>query len=338
MAALKKKHIGTFFSRLLWVLLAAGLGVGVVAAMRIRHQQQCRGLLIDIVNNDGVPVFVEKSGIRNLILQDKNLNPVGKDLDDVDMRRLERTVTANPWVNAAELYTDNDGQLHIRITQKQPLARVFTRSGSSFYIDREGGSVPVVSRFTARVPVFTNYPSDSIKTRADSLLFARATALSRFLSSDSFWMAQVEQINVNASGEFELIPKIGNQLILFGSGDRIPEKFTKLMLFYKKGLGTLGWRSYDTLDIRYEDEVVGSLKGSTSPVPVPADADLRNSLPKGERDSAEEAPQRRIKPAEKAPVLKNTVSEKRESRSVKRSSEKTQTRRPKAVYKGPERN
>ena len=53
--------------------------------------------------------------------------------------------------------------------EREPVARVFTVAGSTFYIDDELTQLPLSEKFSARLPVFTNFPSDNkVLAKADS--------------------------------------------------------------------------------------------------------------------------------------------------------------------------
>ena len=61
--------------------------------------------------------------------------------------------------------------MHVNISEREPIARVFTMSGNSFYIDSTGLRLPVNENATARVIVFTSFPSDKkILSKPDSLV------------------------------------------------------------------------------------------------------------------------------------------------------------------------
>ncbi|MEO8088452.1 MAG: cell division protein FtsQ, partial [Bacteroidota bacterium] len=66
------------------------------------------------------------------------------------------------------------------------------------------------------------------------------------------------QIFVDAAGDMELIPRVGNQTILFGDEKQMEEKFNKLYTFYKKGLSKTGWNQYKTINVTFKDQVVCS--------------------------------------------------------------------------------
>ena len=68
--------------------------------------------------------------------------------------------------------------------------------------------------------------------------------------------AQVDQIYINKKGQAELIPKIGNQEILLGDFQDVEGKLEKLIAFYKDGIGYKGWKTYSTIDLRFDNQVV----------------------------------------------------------------------------------
>lgn len=80
------------------------------------------------------------------------------------------------------------------------------------------------------------------------------------IEEDAFWRSEVVQIIAQTapSGALEvsLIPRSGRHTILFGRLEQVDEKFDKLLRFYRKGLSSIGWESYRTIDIRYEGQVV----------------------------------------------------------------------------------
>ena len=84
--------------------------------------------------------------------------------------------------------------------------------------------------------------------------------VTNYVRTHDFWNAQIEQVYVNADGELELIPRVGNQTILFGDEKGMEEKFSKLYTFYKEGLSKTGWNQYKTINVTFKDQVVCSKK------------------------------------------------------------------------------
>jgi len=122
--------------------------------------------------------------------------------------------------------------------------------------------LPLSDKLSALVPVFTGFfGTTSRLTARDSLLLKQIRNMGLALQKDTFLMAMTEQIDIDGAGQFVLIPKIGKQLILFGTGTQIPQKFSKLKLFYREVMVKAGWGKYSTIDLQYEGQVVAKIRG-----------------------------------------------------------------------------
>ncbi|MGH2642696.1 MAG: cell division protein FtsQ/DivIB, partial [Chitinophagaceae bacterium] len=212
------------------------------------------------VENKGKVLFVNKEEIRSYIIHHKSLNPIGKQLSNLNIHDLTEAVSGFPWVKGTEVYVDNDNVLQVNITECEPVARVFANNGTNFYLGNDGKALPVNGNFAIRMPVFTGFPLGAVSTQEDSSLLAQMINISQYISKDPFWSAQIAQININANNQFELIPMVGNALIEIGRGDSIEEKLNNLIIFYRKGLNNVGWGYYDTLDLRYKGQVIATRK------------------------------------------------------------------------------
>jgi cell division protein FtsQ len=247
------RRIGT---TLMWLGVLAGFVVILVAAVNDKNDGKCTGIVVKL-QGDEANFFIEERDIRALVAKDKDLNPVGKPIKNINTANLERIVSRDPWVKNAEIFIDNQRKLNIKVTQRDPVARVFTTTGNSFYFDRDGDRIPVSARYAARVPVFTDFPTDAVKLKtADSSLAAGIMTLGTYIMEEPFWSAQIEQVVITPGREFEIIPKLGDHVIAFGDGTDVDKKFSKLLAFYKEGLNKVGWNNYARINVAYENEVV----------------------------------------------------------------------------------
>jgi cell division protein FtsQ len=78
----------------------------------------------------------------------------------------------------------------------------------------------------------------------------------KVIEQSEFWKAQIEQINVTKDGQVELVPRVGNHLLLLGTPDDVENKLDRLMNFYRNGLDNVGWNKYRTISVAYENQVV----------------------------------------------------------------------------------
>ncbi len=83
-------------------------------------------------------------------------------LHSIDLASMETALKKSQWIKNAELFFDNNNVLEVRITEREPIARIFTTSGSSFYIDSSLARLPLSDKFSPRLPVFTDFPTDVI--------------------------------------------------------------------------------------------------------------------------------------------------------------------------------
>ncbi|MFT3702693.1 MAG: hypothetical protein QM802_10000 [Agriterribacter sp.] len=260
---MSRKKIWRFIAATLWIGAGVTLVIFLIAAIRKRDDKTCKGLSIDIVdaNNN---LFADKNDINGM-LSFMTPSIKGKPIGDFNLQQMEKTLEGNVWIKDAELFFDNNEMLQVKVKERTPIARIFTAANKSFYIDNDYVRLPLSTKFSARVPVFTNCPLDKTKwNREDSTVLAQVQAISSFISVDSFWMAQIEQINYSAEKQFELFPKIGDHTIILGDATNLESKFRKLHIFYTEILAKTGWDKYATIDIQYKGQVVATKRNSST--------------------------------------------------------------------------
>jgi len=257
-----KINIRRILSLTLWCSLGAGVLVLLVAAIGYRNSKTCKGYKIEISGPSGT-LFIDQRQILDLLATAGAGKLQNKPTASFDLRRMESVLEKNVWIKDAELFFDNNGTLRVNVTEREPVARIFTVDGNSFYIDSSGAQLPLSDKLTTRLPVFTDYPASKIRTHGqDSLLTMQIRQLSAFIRSDSFWMAQIAQLDITPDKRFELVPTIGNHLIGFGDGSDYQAKFHRLFVFYQQVLSRTGFDKYSRIDIAYAGQVIGIHKGS----------------------------------------------------------------------------
>ncbi|MGC4235473.1 MAG: hypothetical protein QM594_21045, partial [Niabella sp.] len=198
-----------------------------------------------------------------------NGNITGQRKSEFNLPLIEDLLEQSAWVYNADLYFDNNAILHANVTERKPLARIFTSLGASFYIDEAGKHIPLSDKISLDLPVFTGYPAKKIMNSADSVLMQNIIATASFISSDPFWNAQVAQIDINNCGadcwNLEMIPVVGNHKVDLGDGSDIVSKFHRLYLFYDQVLKRTGFDKYQKIDVQYNGQVIG-VKGNYTKV------------------------------------------------------------------------
>ena len=251
-----KINIRKILSATLWSFVGAGVLILLVAAIRYRNNNICRGYLISISGSS-----ISRKDIQSLVAPSGAIRD--RPTQSFDLHRLETTLEKNSWIRKARLFFDNNSILHVDVAERNPVTRIFTTDGNSFYLDSEGVQLPIITQLPARLPVFTGYPSARIgRQQSDSGLKAGILRMSAFIRQDSFWMAQIAQINITPERTFELEPEIGDHRISFGDGNDIGQKFHRLFLFYQQVMSKTGFEKYARIDVSYAGQVVATKKGS----------------------------------------------------------------------------
>lgn len=251
----------------IWSLLLAAVTVLLGFVESSREEQLCTEISIEI-DRSKQNFFIDEEDVSAMI-QDEISSIVNRPLSELNSHDMEIQLNGHPSIKNAEVFKTIDGKLSVKIQQREPIMRVYSSNGDSYYLDKEGQLMPLSDKFTSRVMVangfiyspynkfvglsFAKELPDSItkRTQLDELF-----KYADFISKDPFWKAQIEQLHVNKDMDIELIPRVGNHRIVFGDANQIESKFEKLIVFYNKGLSNTGWNEYSVINLKYEGQVV----------------------------------------------------------------------------------
>lgn len=236
---------------ILWSLLGIYLIGMVVYISSTSGSRVCKDIAVVIEDQDDLN-FLSAKDIE-ISIKKKFPRLIGSKVDRLQLDNIERFVLKRKTVEECAVYQTISGGLRVSITQRKPFARIFS-GGRSYYIDEEGNDFPSTHRFASRVMV-VNGSIGALKTYNDLI------ELIRFIEKDSFWEAQIVQISVEPNGDFALIPRIGDHVIILGNIDRMEDKFKMLLGFYNNALQPQEWQKYSKINIKYEGQVVCTRKG-----------------------------------------------------------------------------
>lgn len=245
----------------MWIVIGSASIALLVAAVHVKDVKHCKGLEVNIhgVNNN---FFIDKEDVRKIISSYTGDDITQIETESFNLGSMEAELKRDVWIKNAELYFDNNSVLQASVEEREPIARVFTVNENSFYIDNTNMILPISDKLSARLPVFTGFPTDNkVLSKPDSALLKNVNKLSLLIQKDSFLMAMIDQVNITPQRSFEMIPKMGDQVIVFGDASDAEQKFYKLGLFYKKVMMKYGWNRYSVINLQYKGQVVGKLKG-----------------------------------------------------------------------------
>ncbi len=258
----------------------------VILLILVRYAQSknasevCKGIEVSI-ESLSEQNFISSKQIEHILSNNQEDVLTGHSLANIDVELLEQRLYSNPYIKQAHVYIDMNGKIKVKIKQRNPVFRVIGEK-DSYYIDDEFYKLPLVSHYTARVPLITgNITEKYQESNPNDLLGIRETKktdlvvpikntfqvcsekltqlvpLLREIMQDPFYKAQIIQIHILPSGECELYTLLGDAKIIFGYPmTDVQQKLLNLKTFYKNALRSYGWQQYRTITVKYPKQIV----------------------------------------------------------------------------------
>ncbi len=264
-----KKKIRRVLSFILWGALFTGAAVLLGFADYEQNGTICQSVHYSFDYGEADVLITEADA--DSLIQSVAGQIKGKPLYQINTEKIERILRKNLYVADAHVYGTLAGNIFVNIYQREPVVRIITEGNKSHYIGAKGVLIPYHPEYPVRIVVASGAIPDSVfikperqskRLSVDSVrsspLLSDLYKLALYIYRDPFLKAQVDQIYVNHQGDYELIPKLGNHLILLGNTEDLEDKFNRLMVFYKQGLNQIGWNRYNIINIKYKNQVVCS--------------------------------------------------------------------------------
>jgi len=244
------KHIILFSSMSSLALLLLGF------SWKRASDHKCTQFNISITG-DGLSHFVTEDDARLKIL-DLGDPIIGTAMDQIDAARIETQIESIPYVKEVMVYKTVDQKIEVVITQRKPILRLIDVKGHSAYLDEEGKVMVTSTDYTERVIPLTGkfLIQEFEQGMLDSLNYTSLLSMTRYISQDPFWRSQIVQMEMDQKGNLILIPRVGLHQVIFGTSADYESKLKNLKEFYDKGITQTNWNLYQSLDLRFKDQVV----------------------------------------------------------------------------------
>ncbi len=255
-----------FLNILFWLAMAAYFFFALGFVSDRRHGLICTGVEV-VVTDSARSRFVTAADISQMV-DNRTQKLTGRLFDSINTQKIEQRLDGYAPVNRSEVYKTIDGKLCINVEQRIPVLRIMNRYGESYYLDERGEALKHSSRYSAHVLVANGYINQRAPGQQGFNVLKEDTPpekrsiirelfyLANYINDDKFWKAQIQQVYVNEDGDFELIPRVGAHVIVFGAFDRADDKFSRLESLYRNGLNVKGWNTYDVINLKYEGQIV----------------------------------------------------------------------------------
>ena len=208
--------------------------------------KECTEVKIDI-EKESMEGFLNPSEVKKLLTQHK-LYPLSQPMSSISPRKMEETLQKSPFVEKAECYKTQSGQVCIRVRQRVPVVKVMAEGGDNYYIDSHANVMPE-NRYVNDLIVATGHIS---RKYAQSYL----SHVANHIMQDKFWQNQIVQINVLADGTLELVPRVGDHIIYLGMPVGVERKLERMRKFYLYGLNKAGWNKYSYISVEFDNQII----------------------------------------------------------------------------------
>lgn len=253
--------LALFFGGVIFLLAAANMKVS---------DQKMDPPVIQLNVQDGISILNRKELMSEVYASGLYYKEMNR--EELNIAKVEQFLLHQNEIEKAEVYMGLNSKWYIRVTTKRPIARVIANGVVQFYIDEHEKIMklspyarPDILSFTAMntlIPTKKVYNelinNDSLKTK---LKLDQIYRISKYVCKDAFYNAQIEQIYYSPNDGFVLVPRVGEQEIIFGdatSDEEVKEKFKKLTVFYKDVIPYEGWNHYKSINLGFKDQIVAT--------------------------------------------------------------------------------
>ena len=191
--------------------------------------------------------FLTADEIGKMLRREK-VWPLSKPMHDISARKIEETLLKSPFVEKAEVYKTQSGEVCIQVRQRVPVVKVMADNGECYYIDSHASVMPE-NRFVNDLIIATGHIS---RKYAQTYL----SRVANCIMQDKFWQNQIVQINVLPDLTMEFVPRVGDHIIFIGAPVGVAKKLERMRKFYLYGLNKAGWNKYSYINVEFDNQII----------------------------------------------------------------------------------
>lgn len=234
---------------LLSLALSLYLVIGLATTNGMASEAQCNGVKISVSQNAMSP-FVTADDI------DHELGGIVASADTAlaasyNLRNIEHRLAALSIIESVNCQRLANDVIAIDVVPMVPVARVFDNRGS-YYINKAGKHLLASARYQIDVPVII-VDNDSL-TNASEII-----PLLDQINTNATWAQLVGALKVDRRGDIYIVPTVSGHIINIGDGSNFDDKMKRLFAFYNQVLDVKGWNYYDTISVKYANQVIGRI-------------------------------------------------------------------------------
>ncbi|WP_255577560.1 cell division protein FtsQ/DivIB [Elizabethkingia sp. JS20170427COW] len=196
--------------------------------------------------------FIGEDKIKDVV---KKSNPTRK-IKDLEIDAIEKKISNLTAVDSANVYLNLNGELNILVKQKVPIMRINT-GDRQFYLDKKGEEFPINDNYS--------YPCILVFGKIPKADYSQLLKLVKTINQDDFLKKYFIGIHLSSPNNYELLTNNGNFKVEIGSLDNLGFKLYGFKAFTKKYLVYQDSLKYDRISMKYNNQVVTTLKKGYKP-------------------------------------------------------------------------
>lgn len=242
-----------------WSLLVALMTYAVcITVWANSRAAACRLRSMDIIvesRDNREMAKVTHDGVADALTRKYGNRLVGQPLNTINTQEIESYLEQLRTLESVTCVVTADRRLEVRVVPIIPEIRVFC-GGRSWYVNKDGKAVRANPEFFADVPVVEGKFRQGFQPK-------EILPLVKFIKNDREMKNLVSMIVARDRNNLLLVPRINGHIINFGDTTRLPEKKRMLLTFYRKVMPCKGWQTYDTISVKFRNQIVATRRDKT---------------------------------------------------------------------------
>lgn len=247
-----------------WVIL--GLLMGYIIGMTFwAHGEAARNSChsIDIRFSDNKEAdSTTVAGIRNELRKYPE-KIIGEPSERINTAKIKAFLSKLDAFENVECMMAANGSLNIVVTPMVPEFRVLDPRGDSYYVNKDGKKIKSNADFFKDVPVV-------IGQFQPHFPFKKILPVIRYVHNDPELSALVTGFKVTDPENILLLPRIQGHVINIGNAGELDRKKKAILTAYRRVLPMKGWNTYDTISVKYRNQIVATRSDKT-PTRLPSE-------------------------------------------------------------------
>ena len=227
------------WSKIILTLVLVLIGGLFYSTNSINSKRSINNIIIDFESTN--KLFITQDSILKL-LPTSFLNK-----KSVDINHLESLVNSNGFIKNSEAYVSIEGDLVIKVQQRNPIGRIISED-VAFYIDDESKIMTTSKIHSSRVPVIFNY--------SESFSHDKIYQMCDLIDSDEFLKKNVTRINFLKNNHIQLNFRNYDFDLVIGEYKNMNKKIKNFKTFYQATVENEGLDKYSKINLQFENQVV----------------------------------------------------------------------------------